>query len=333
MKNVLYITEKEVVEMVDLTTAISALKQMLRAQSKQEARNLPKTFATWGDGGSMHALGSQMPERGYLGFKTWANTKQGGAAMFTLFDATNGSLLALIEARALGQLRTSGIAGVATSLMAGKKAREMALIGTGAQAMLQLASVAAVRDIQKVRVFSPTPEKRRGFIERAKTLFGFELIEASSVGNAVEGADIVTLITRAKEPFLHASMLAPKAHMNAVGAILPAYSEFHQDVFDKTDLVVVDDLENARLGSQELREQYATNEDGWNGIRLLSKLIDESAERAGSQKVSLFKGMGMGLSDLALASVAYEKAIAEQRGKAFPHPERIDPISALRSAG
>ncbi|VTU22829.1 ornithine cyclodeaminase [Variovorax sp. PBS-H4] len=205
----------------------------------------------------------------------------------------------------------------------------MALIGTGAQALLQLASVAAVRDVQRVRVFSPTPQKRKAFIEKARALFSFDVIESSSVENAVEGADIVTLITRAKEPFLHASMLAPKAHLNAVGAILPAYAEFHQDVFDVSDLIVVDDRENARRGSGELQQRYLSNEAEWLGLRLLSELIDEPTDRAGSQRVSIFKGMGMGLSDLAIASMVYEKASARSLGRWWPHPERIDPISAL----
>lgn len=328
MSEFIYLAEQDVVDMVGLAEAIPALERMLRDQAREQARNVPKTLATWGEGGSMHALGSLMPERGYLGFKTWAHTKAGGAAVFTLFDSHSGNLLAIIEARALGQLRTSGMSGVATRLMADPHASAMALVGTGAQAMLQLAAVAAVRPLASVKVFSPTAEKRKAFVQRAAELFGFVVREAASVEEAVEGAGIVTLITRAKEPFLQARMLAPGAHLNAVGAILPANAEFDQDLFDAADLVVVDDLENAKRGSRELQQRYGAEPQAWSAVQTLAQCIDRSPSRGSG--LSIFKGMGMGLSDLALASAAYERARETGRGRAMPHPARVNPVDALR---
>ena len=54
----LYLTERDVVSVLDMRRAIDALHGMLVAQGRDEARNLPKALATWGDGSSMHALGS-----------------------------------------------------------------------------------------------------------------------------------------------------------------------------------------------------------------------------------------------------------------------------------
>ena len=71
----LYLTERDVVSVLDMRRAIDALHGMLVAQGRDEARNLPKALATWGDGSSMHALGSvQTGEGGYAGFKTWVHT-------------------------------------------------------------------------------------------------------------------------------------------------------------------------------------------------------------------------------------------------------------------
>ena len=98
----LYLTERDVVSVLDMRRAIDALHGMLVAQGRDEARNLPKALATWGDGSSMHALGSvQTGEGGYAGFKTWVHTKAGGGSVFSLFDARTGFLRAVIEARAL----------------------------------------------------------------------------------------------------------------------------------------------------------------------------------------------------------------------------------------
>ncbi|MGE4240977.1 ornithine cyclodeaminase family protein [Ramlibacter sp.] len=333
MSDFLYLTERDVTALLDPRAVIRSLTGMLREQAREEARNVPKALATWGDGGSMHALGSLMPGRGYLGFKTWAHTKEGGAAMFTLFDSRTGNLLAVIEARTLGQLRTSGIAGVATDLMSSASADSMTLVGTGAQAMLQIAAVAAVRPLRSATVFSPTPEKRRAFVERARKLFPFEIREADSVASAVDGAPIVTIITRAREPFLRAAHLAPRAHLNAVGAILPMSAEFDQDVFGVTRAVVVDDMENARRGSRELRERFGTGEGGWDEVRTLAQLAAGVTKLPDGEGITVFKGMGMGLSDLALAAAVYEGAKANDAGAKIKSPERFDALAVWSEAG
>ena len=57
--------------------------------------------------------------------------------MVTLWNSDTGKLEAIIEAFALGQMRTGGISGVATDRMAAREANELAIIGTGKQALTQ----------------------------------------------------------------------------------------------------------------------------------------------------------------------------------------------------
>lgn len=318
-----YLTERDVVSVLDIHRAIDALHAMLVAQGKDQARNLPKALATWGDGSSMHALGSvQTDGGGYAGFKTWVHTKAGGGSLFSLFDAGTGFLRAIIEARALGMLRTAAISGVATRALAPEDATQAALIGTGPQAVTQLAALAAVRKLRRVRVYSPTPEKRRAFVASVAGKYAFDVEESASLEHALAGAQIVTLITRAVEPFVDAAMLADCRHLNAVGAILPSKAEFAQDVFDRADQVVVDDLENARRGSRELRERYGADGTPWQGVSVLSDLLASGQARPEGARLTIFKGMGMGLSDLAMARVVYEHARDHGLGVALPAQTR-----------
>src|SRR5262249_45016503 len=147
----------------------------------------------------------------------------------------------IIEAFALGQMRTGGISGVATDRMAAEGADDFAVVGTGKQALTQVVAVAAVRKLKRIRVFSPNPENRRAFIGKLEKLFpGTSLVEANSVEGGVRDAPIVRRVTRAREPILFAQMLAKGAHLNAVGAITPEREEFSQDVFDRVDAIAVD---------------------------------------------------------------------------------------------
>lgn len=319
---VVYLTEHDVVSVLDMPAAIDALQEMLINQSRETVRNVPKALATWGDGSSMHALGSVMTNGGYAGFKTWVHTKKSGGSIFSLFDSDSGKLLALIEARALGMMRTAAVSGVATRVLAPEDARVAALIGTGPQAVTQLAALAAVRDLSEVRVYSPTAEKRDAFVERLASRYAFTLRSCSSLDEALEGAPIVTTITRASEPFITAENIGDCRHLNAVGAILPAKAEVDQAVMQQADAIVVDDKENAVRGSREIRELYGTDLSTWTNVSILGDLLANGNSRPADARLTIFKGMGMGLSDLAVAARVYAGAVEKGLGIALPAQTR-----------
>ena len=321
----IWITEQDVVSLVTLDDAIPALERGLRALGRKEAFNVPKALGGYGDGSSMHSLGSGAPALGYVGYKNWVHTKRGATALYTLFNAGDGSIAAVIEAAALGQLRTAAMTGVGTRWLAAAGADDMALVGTGTQAITQVAAINAVRPLKRVRVWSPTAEKRRAFTEQLRREFPFAVAESPTLDAATKDAAIVTLVTRAKDPFLHANMLARGAHLNAVGAILPANAEFHQDVFDRVDLVAVDDVTSVRRASREFTEHYGTNDAAWASVRSIGDVIAEGAQRPGTCDVTLFKAMGMGLSDLSVAVMAFERARERGVGRAVTHPIRAVP--------
>lgn len=321
----IWLREQQIVELVDLNDAIEALEQGLGWEGQGEAENIPKALGTWGEGSSMHALGSVFPQAGYCGWKTWVNTKGGATAVFILFSAENGQLLAVMEAAALGQMRTSAISGLATRWMAAEGADEMALIGAGKQALTQVAAVAAVRPLRRVRVFSPTEARRRAFIETARAAFDFAIEEATSVAAAVRDMPIVTTITRAESPFLSADMLARGTHLNAVGAILPSKAEVAQDIFDRADLVVGDSLPNLKRASREFIDRFEAGSDDWSRVSTLGDVIAEGKRRPDGCDLSVFKAMGMGISDLSVAVLAHQRAQAGAVGQPIDHPQRTTP--------
>lgn len=321
-QGVLYLTERDVVSVLDMPAAIDALNEMLIQQGHEKVKNVPKALGTWADGSSMHALGSVMTDGGHCGFKTWVHTKRGGGSMFSLFDSENGKLLALIEARALGMMRTAAITGVATRALAPRSTKTAALIGTGPQAVTQLAALAAVQAWDEIRIYSPTAEKRADFINRLSSKYSFPLRNCSNLEDALDGAEVVTTITRAAEPFIDHALLKDCRHLNAVGAILPGKSEIKQDVMRQANLIVVDDKENALRGSQELRDLLGTELSAWGDIKVLSHLLSTQHTRLDDAGLTIFKGMGMGLSDLAVAGRVYELATQRGLGIALPAQTR-----------
>jgi ornithine cyclodeaminase len=319
----LWISEQQIVSMMNLPSAIEALEAGLAQQASGAARNMGKTHVAWGHN-NLHAVGAAFEGAGIVGTKTWAHTEGGACPLLVLFDSANGQLKAILEAFALGQMRTGGISGVATKWLSRPDADVLALIGTGKQALAQLAAVAAVRRLKLVRVFSPTPEKRRAFVERTRDQFDIEITEATSVEAAVADAPIVTTVTRAKEAFLPASALAYGTHVNAVGAITEERIELADDVFDRCTRAVVDDLGAAKRLSTEFMRAYEAR-DAWNEVTQLCDVVAQGLARTASDDITVFKAMGMGVSDLALGLRLYALASQAGLGTPLPQPRREPP--------
>jgi alanine dehydrogenase len=324
----LWITEADVVALMDMPAAIQALEAGLRAEARGAAANMTKTHVEWpssqGGHSTLHAIGAAFAEDGFVGTKTWAHTEGGATPLLVLFDSRTGALRAVVEAFALGQFRTGAASGVATSALAARDADELAMIGTGKQSLPQIAAVAAVRALKSVRLFGRDAGRRAQCAARVREEIGLEVVEAATVADAVRDAPIVTLATRAREPFLKAAMLTRGAHINAVGAIVPSGAEVAADVLARCDRIVVDSVAQAQRLSSELIAYLGPAGPAWQGVRSLAALVAEGGGR-GAADLTLFKALGMGISDLSLGIDIYRRAIAEGLGRVVPHPRKVAP--------
>lgn len=324
MVDPIWISEAEVVDLLDLPDAIAALEQGLGREAAGEAHNMVKTHVSWGHN-NLHAIGAVFAGGGLAATKTWAHTEGGATPLLVLIDAVDGSLKAIIEAFALGQMRTGGISGVATNWLADARADDMAIIGSGKQALMQVAAVTAVRSLKRLRVFSPRKSSRLQFIAKLRADFDFEITEAETVEDATRDASIVTLVTRATAPFLSASMVARGAHVNAVGAITPERAELGDDVIARADTLAVDSVAAVQRLSAEFIGHFGAPGPDWDAVTPLCEVIAHGKLRQPGTDLTIFKAMGVGISDLALASVIHARALAGGRGRAFPHPVRARP--------
>jgi alanine dehydrogenase len=315
----LWISEAEVTSLLDMGAAMAALEQGLRMEARGEATNMTKTHVAW-SGGNLHAIGASFTAAGIVGTKTWAFTPKGSTPLLILFDGRSGALLAVIEAFALGQLRTASASGVATLRLARPEARTLAIIGTGEQALPQVAAVAAVRPIESVRVFGRNPDRRAAFVRRVGEELGVAAAGAESVAAAVDGAEVITLVTRATEPFLRSAMVARGAHVNAVGAITPERLEFEPEILDRCDPIAVDSVDQTKRLSREFMTYFEQGRKPWSAVLPLSALVASPVPRGSD--LTLFKAMGMGISDLSLGIQCYRLAAEQGLGRNIPSPQR-----------
>ena len=96
--------------------------------------------------------------------------------MIYLYSSKTGELLAMIHDGYLQKFRVAGTAAIGTKYLARKNAKVMGLIGTGWQAQAQVLCQPAVRDLDKIKVYSPTPGHSAAFAERWADEAGVEIV-------------------------------------------------------------------------------------------------------------------------------------------------------------
>jgi ornithine cyclodeaminase len=318
----LWLTEADVTSSLDLGSAIRALERVLGAEARGEARNMTKTHLMVGDNDVLQAFGGAVASEGLCGAKTWVNVRGKSQTVLVLFSLEDGSLRAVIEATALGQIRTAAMTGVGTEWLAPADADELSIIGTGKQSLPQIAAVLAVRPIRRVRVFSRKAENRDAVIRALRTKFpDVDAVSAPTLEDAVRGAPIVTLCTNATQPFFTAALAAPGSHINAVGAIVPNRAEFTDDVFARCASIAVDTLEGVKELSREFIDHFGSGREPWQRVQPISQVIQTGRKRPPGAYLTLFKAMGMGIADIAVA-IEVLKA-AELRNLGTRLPERV----------
>src|SRR5262245_49194774 len=154
-RGVLLLNEDEVRRLLTMDLALEAVEQGLRKMALDEAHIIPRARAVT-DHSMLHLMGATAKSLGVMGTKAYSTSRKGPAQfLVTLFDGKTGALLALMQADYLGQVRTGAASGIATKYMARADAAELGVFGSGKQARTQVESIAKVRKLRRVCVFSP----------------------------------------------------------------------------------------------------------------------------------------------------------------------------------
>jgi ornithine cyclodeaminase/alanine dehydrogenase-like protein (mu-crystallin family) len=235
----------------------------------------------------------------------------------TLFDAQTGVPTAILDASALTQIRTAAVSAVATRVLARTDARGLAILGSGVQGEAHLHALARVRSFERIRIYSPNSGHVDELVERARAVFGGgppEVLAAGSGEEAVRGADVVVLATSSRQPVLQCEWLAPGAHVNAVGASMPAARELDLETVAAAALFC-DSRESLRNEAGEfqlaIREGAISGEDHVRA-ELGEVLAGLRPGRRSEDELTLFRSLGLAVEDLAAAQVAV--AVAKRSG-------------------
>ena len=225
----------------------------------------------------------------------------------TLFDGAIGAPKAILDASAVTAIRTAAVSAVATRVLAREHARVLAILGAGVQGKAHLRALGGVREFAEVRVYSPTEAHARAVAGDGDG----RIRVVASAEEAVRGADVVVTATTAREPVLKREWLGAGAHVNAVGASIPAARELDTETVVDCALFC-DSRESLRNEAGEyllaVKEGAIPGEDHVRG-ELGEVLADIALGRRSDDELTVFRSLGLAVEDLAAA----ERAVAAAR--------------------
>lgn len=150
-----------------------------------------------------------------------------------LFSTRNGEPLAILNDGVLQHMRVGGGAGLGAKYLARKSAKTIGMLGSGGMARTFLAAFCAVRDIESVKVFSPTAANRVRYAEEMASELGIEVTPVDTAREAVRGVDILSCCTDTMTPPFEAEWLEPGMH---VANLNPA--EVSDDAYRRFDVII-----------------------------------------------------------------------------------------------
>ena len=319
----LILTEADVKALLTMDDLIPAMATALAEFSARQVTQPLRTVLTVGERHAFFGLmPAYIPGTPALGTKLVTvfegNTERGlptHLATIVLLDPETGALLALMDGRYITEARTAAVSAVSVQRLARKEAGVLAVVGSGVQARSHLEAISRVRRLREVRVWSPNAARAEAFVTAMSPKVAAPITAAGTAGEAVHGADLIALVTSAKEPVVRSEWIADGAHLCAVGACRPNQREMDAPLVARGDLYV-DSREAALAEAGDIVLAIGDGAIGPSHIKAeIGDVVRGTAEgRVSGERVTIFKSLGLAVEDLAAAQLAYGRARAHGRG-------------------
>jgi alanine dehydrogenase len=314
----LLLREFEVAALLTIDDVITAVEAGFRSLGEGRAVNRPRSRAVT-PSGTLQVLHAVVPDLGVMGVKTYATTPRGARFLAILYRMEDGEALTVAEADTLGQIRTGAASGVATKYLARPDAGVLAIIGSGWQARSQVQAIVRTRPIALVKVYSRSAARREAFAEEMVAALGAEVVAVDSAEEAVAGADILVTATSAREPVLRGAWVRPGMHINAIGSNAATRQEIDVDAVRRSDRVVVDMMEQARIEAGDLIAAESAGEPVWGRVTELGAIVAGAAPgRQDPGEITLFESQGIAMEDVVTLDLLYRRAKAAGAGLDIP---------------
>lgn len=297
-----HVSDAEVDAVIDAAAAqqvmLEAFRSLGSGQGAMQAR-----VRTEAGGTKLSTLGAVLPAQGWAGAKVYTTVEGRFSFVIVLFEAGSGRPLATFDAAALTRLRTAACSVVAGRHLARPEAAVLGLFGAGVQGRAHAQQFAGAWPLREILVCSPHADTST--LNRLAEECGVA-VRACGAQELVAHSDIVVTASRSRTPLFSGSALQPGTFVAAIGSSLPTTRELDDAALARATCVAVDWSEQALKETGDLA-LAAPDALAGKVVNLADLVSGKARGRQSPQEIHVYKSVGVGLQDVALAGLAWSR--------------------------
>ncbi len=299
----LHITDAMIDAVVSPDDALEAMRTAFSSFGRGEAA-MQSRERTEAGGVKLSTLGAVIPAHGVTGAKVYTTIQGQFNFVILLFSTETGAPLATMEANAITRLRTAATTVLAAQYLAPRQAQQLFLCGAGVQGVAHAQQLTRHCGFKRIHVFDPyAPD---AVFERLQATCGVPVIRVTDT-HAVADAEVVVTASRSAQPLFSGERIADGAFVAAIGSSLPHTRELDDAALARADVIVVEWARQAAVEAGDLVLASPALNVAGKLLELGALLNGSPVQRPAGDRISLYKAVGVGLEDIALAGLAYRR--------------------------
>ncbi len=300
-----------VTELISMELAYDSVESVMKMQSDGSVYLKPRTTKSFGDSKLLADMTASIPEMNVFGIKHYVVNDGKYFYYIYLYDFQDKNLLAILEAEEIGRYRTAAVTSLAINKLRTKEMNNLAIIGTGFQAHQQLKSVITSNaDFNKIYIFSPNQSRRTKFVRDFQKLFAKqEFVNCESMEDALINSDVIITATNSAKPVINYNYLKDQYLIIGMGAATPYYIEIDEETIANCNLIISDDIDQAKLESGDLLNPASKGLLQWKDVIYFSDIFKSHFKLSENKNKIFFKSLGIATWDVSIANDIYKKYI------------------------
>ena len=344
----LILRPEEVEGLFSMAEAVDRVEKAFADWGKHPEINLTRRRLHFGDA-RLNTMPAALPSRDKIGLRIQSEilAVSGGVQTYPsrsplvdiIFDIHDARPLAMILSSTqrgatsdgislrTSDLMTASISAVGTKWMSRPDSCVLALLGSGKQARNHLIAIKAIRNLERVNIFSPTREHREQFAAEMTGALCLNIVPVTNVKEAIQNADIVVAATNTNVPVLPGELLCEGMHVTSIvgsnvgmvqaGVITQKRRELDDATLRRAAVIGIASRELAIQDQQgDIYEQVEDGKISWDKIAELREIVGgQKPGRRRQQDITVFKNNGgQGVAELAIADLILSRARERKRG-------------------
>lgn len=271
---------------------LAAGKAEIHARQRTDSGNL-----------RLSTMGALWSARQVGGVKVYPTVSGQFSFLITLFDLERNRPMAVLDGAEITKFRTAGLTALIASRSATQRVKKLAVFGAGFQGRAQAQALCENFQFDEICVVDPLADD--AWCHRLAAQTGGAVKRCSPEAATVD-ADIVVTATRSQTPVFDGNWLKPGAFVSAIGISEPKGRELDDVTLSRASRIIVEWKPQSLREAGELVLWQTDNAQDREKIVDLSELYRQSETwRRGEDDIMVAKSVGVGLSDIACAYLAF----------------------------